>query len=133
MKVLRWPLKMHHDERGGLIYPECPEITSKIKHFVVSISPPGAVRGNHYHKTRTEWISIIQGKAELHLIDLNSQERASLLLNGGTPELVEIPPRVALVIKNVGEGEMIFLGFFDAPFDSQHPDDGTYQVLDIDK
>ena len=53
----------------------------------------GAVRGNHYHKFKQEWIYIISGRLSLLLKDIESGLSDTLTLAGG--DLAFIPTGVA--------------------------------------
>jgi uncharacterized cupin superfamily protein len=53
----------------------------------------GAVRGNHYHKIKQEWLYIISGKLSLVLEDIESGLRDTLTLARG--DLAFIPTGVA--------------------------------------
>src|SRR5438552_16535572 len=56
----------------------------------------GAVRGNHYHKIKEEWIYMIQGEAALVIENVESKTRETTPLQAG--DLAIIPPGIAHAI-----------------------------------
>lgn len=128
-KLKRYSLKKSSDERGWLIQSEHKEISESMKYFLVSFSKPGAIRGNHYHKRKREWFSILQGKVELYLYDLKTKEKGTYIISSEKMEFVEMEPNVAHAIKNIGKQELIFFEVIDEPFDPQDPDTYPYKII----
>lgn len=129
MKAKKYKIGRFEDQRGLLFYPDCPEVMGKVNHFVLSFTPPGQMRGNHFHKTRLEWISVLRGKAELHLMDLETKETEKMILDGQKPELIEIKPNVVLALRNISDEDMLFLGLFDRALKEGEKDDGHYELI----
>jgi UDP-2-acetamido-2,6-beta-L-arabino-hexul-4-ose reductase len=125
-KLKRYPLKKSSDERGWLIQSEHKEIAKSMKYFLVSFSKPGVIRGNHYHKRKKEWFSILQGKVKLYLYDLKTKEKGTYIISSEKMEFVEMEPNVAHAIKNIGEQELIFFEVIDEPFNPKDPDTFPY-------
>jgi len=88
------------DNRGWLTEILSSEAGQKIVNIHYSYSKPGAIRGNHYHKNKTELLCVTFGKGRLVLEENVTKERKELSLNGELPVLVEIPPEVAHAIEN---------------------------------
>ncbi len=65
----------------------------------------GSIRGNHYHKTKKEWIYVISGKLLLTVEDLATHERTSLEMQSG--DLVFIAPEVAHALRILEPGGAI--------------------------
>jgi mannose-6-phosphate isomerase-like protein (cupin superfamily) len=65
----------------------------------------GAVRGNHYHYVKEEWLYIVQGALSLLVEDIDSMARESIPLGAG--ELAIIPTRVAHAMKTTIPGQAI--------------------------
>lgn len=65
----------------------------------------GQVRGNHYHKVKEELVYIIRGEVWLSVADVNSQERASVVLQAG--DLVVIRTGIAHAIRTVESGQAV--------------------------
>lgn len=73
----------------------------------------GAVRGNHYHKRKEEWIYVISGKLLLIVADVTSVMRESFTLLGG--DLAFIPTGIAHALHVIQSGQAI--EFSPAAFD----------------
>lgn len=65
----------------------------------------GAVRGNHFHHQKQEWVYVIQGALELLLMDPQTKARDSVPL--ATGELAFIPAGVAHALRTVQPGHAI--------------------------
>lgn len=63
-------------------------------HYLAAIElRPDTFRGNHYHRSKIEWLYVIQGQLVLQVMDVDDGKRDSLLLGPG--ELAVIPTRIA--------------------------------------
>jgi quercetin dioxygenase-like cupin family protein len=62
----------------------------------------GAVRGNHYHKFKQEWIYIISGKLSLVLEDIESGSRDTLTLARGDLAFISTGVAHALHVQESG-------------------------------
>lgn len=71
------------------------------------------VKGQHYHIVAQEWFTLISGKAELKLEDINSKEQISIMLDSSEPVTVYIPPYVAHAIYNRSELPFILCAYTD--------------------
>ena len=88
------------DNRGWLTEILNFENSQKIVNIHYSYSKPAAIRGNHYHKNKTELLCVKFGRGKLVLEENVSKERKELSMIGESPVLVEIPPEVAHAIEN---------------------------------
>lgn len=122
MELKRYPLTKRSDERGWLLQNDYPELANSIKHFIVSFTKPGGIRGNHYHKVKREWFCIVRGEAKLYLYDLRTNESMTTVLSGEKPELVEMEPFVVHTLENTGDEELYFFEIIDKPFVREDPD-----------
>ena len=114
-------LKKQTDERGWLVeILRADEVKEEMKQIYFSASKPKAIRGNHYHKHKVEWFSVVKGKAKLVLEDNESKERKELILLDDTPAIVKIPPNISHAIQNIGEDEMYLIVIVNEVF---NPDD----------
>jgi UDP-2-acetamido-2,6-beta-L-arabino-hexul-4-ose reductase len=93
-------LPLFVDERGWLTEVMKSTSTQPIEQIHFSVSKPGAVRGNHYHKQRVERLLLTSGTGKLVLEDNETKERSEATLSGESPVLVEIPPNVSHKIEN---------------------------------
>jgi quercetin dioxygenase-like cupin family protein len=75
----------------------------------------GAVRGNHYHHRKAEWVYIVQGEIELLLLDPQTNARDTAPLRTG--DLAFIPTGVAHAMRTVQPGHA--LEFSPSRFDPE--------------
>lgn len=61
-----------------------------------------AIRGNHYHKTKAEFIYVLKGRIQLTLEDLSTNEREATELVSG--DLVFIPTMIAHAFETMESG-----------------------------
>ena len=121
MKAELKSIEKHTDERGWLVeILRDDEIQEAIKQIYFSTSKPGAIRGNHYHKRKVEWFSVVKGKAKLVLEDNESKERKELILSEDNPAIVKITPHITHAIQNIGDDEMYLIVIVNEVF---NPDD----------
>ena len=122
-------LKKHGDNRGSLVESTLPsDIFDKIKHFFISKSAPGVVRGNHYHKHKREWFYLLQGKAKIRLYNLETKQKEEHILLDQNIDVIEMEPNVVHTITNIGENEMILLALVNEKFDKDNPDTFFYDL-----
>jgi quercetin dioxygenase-like cupin family protein len=74
----------------------------------------GAVRGNHFHKVKQEFIYIIHGRAELRVEDTRSKAQDSMGMEPG--DLVFVAAGIAHRVDVLEPGQAI--EFSEAPFDA---------------
>lgn len=123
MDVKRLMRERKKDARGFLVEfvrgDQTPQIDGQV---YCTVSEPQAVRANHYHERKTEWFMILEGKARLKLKDLDAGKEWELALDGEKPEIVEIPPRVAHALQNVGKGRLYHVAYISEPFNEKDAD-----------
>ncbi|MEM3522282.1 MAG: WxcM-like domain-containing protein [Candidatus Bathyarchaeia archaeon] len=90
---------------------------------------PEFVRGNHYHKIKTERICILQGNGKIVYEDIKTKERGEVTINEGKHSLIKIPPKIAHAIVNSGKSFMIALIYLDEPYDKDNPDEYIYKLV----
>lgn len=129
IKLKRYPVKKLTDKRGWLIQCDYPKIGLNMKHFLISFSRPGAIRGNHYHKRKREWFSILQGRIKLYLEDVRTKEKKTYIVSAKKLEFVEMEPFIAHTVENVGKEEMIFFELIDEPFNIDSQDTYPHKLV----
>lgn len=77
----------------------------------------GQSRANHYHNLATEWFTVLQGRVRLNLLNLDTGDHASLLLDAEAPATVRINPRVAHSLMGVDQSDYILIAYTDARYD----------------
>jgi len=114
---------LHSDARGWLFelikQPHAGQI-------FVSLTKPGITRGNHYHHTKVEKFTVIQGEAVIHFRKIDSDEILVYKVSGTKPEIVDIPPGYTHNIENVGDTDVLTLFWSCELFDPDNPD--TYYL-----
>jgi len=127
MRIAR--LTKREDKRGWLIENENPVLAQTMRHFFLSFSLPGVVRGQHYHENKREWFLVLKGKAKIVFKDIKSGDLIEKLVSGEKPEIIEVPPKVAHAIQNIGKKEMYLIAFVSETLDRRHPDTFAYRVI----
>jgi UDP-2-acetamido-2,6-beta-L-arabino-hexul-4-ose reductase len=122
-------LRRHSDKRGHLVENTDPEIITGSKHFLYTSTVPGIVRGNHYHEHKVEWFCIIKGTCRYVTQDIKTKKREELIIHDTDDVVFRTEPLVAHAMENIGDTEMIFLGFVNEVLDPKNPDTYPYKVL----
>jgi len=119
---LSYALDQHCDDRGCLA--EFIKSRSAGQIFV-SRTVPGAVRGNHYHRAKTEKFLVLEGEAIIRLRCVSSGEVATYSVSGTDLHVIDIPSGSNHSIENVGSSDLITLFWASEVFDPENPD--TYR------
>lgn len=117
------PIKRSSDQRGWFVKPisgKEPGLEHLLGEFYLVMAVPGEVRGNHYHEKATEWFSLIQGKAQLHLLDIESGKRQIIELDAKNPQSIVVQPGVAHAFFNISSAteEIILTAFSNILYDT---------------
>ena len=115
-------LRKYEDKRGWLCENITPFIMNEARHFFISKSKPGIIRGNHYHNRKREWFLIVEGTAKIYLYDLKTKKRESLIIDAKDQKLFEMRPKIVHAIKNIGKGNMLLLALINEVLDHKNPD-----------
>lgn len=122
-------MKRYTDNRGFLVENTHPSLLAETKHFFYTKSAPGIIRGNHYHEHKVEWFCIVKGKCRLVTEDIRSKQREETIIKDTDDILFGTEPFVAHAMENIGDSEMIFLGFVNEVLDQKKPDTYSYKVI----
>ena len=112
------PVK-HSDERGWLV--ETVKAGSGGQCFV-STTKPGITRGNHFHRRKVERFFVLQGKGQIKLRKLFTDDVIVYDLDGDSPSYVDIPTLHTHSITNTGDTELITLFWADEFYDPENSD-----------
>jgi len=118
-------LEVKKDDRGKLIE------VFKIPGFgqvLYSTSKPGVLRGNHYHTRKEEKFFVIEGKAKITLRNRETGEIKEFFVDGGSPEIIDIPKNWVHNIKNTGQGELKLLVWANEVYNPDDPDTFAEEV-----
>lgn len=122
-------LSMFSDKRGWLIEILNGVFPQKIEQIHFSCSKSGAVRGNHYHKHRVEWLCVTSGTGRIVLEDNFTKERKELTVSGDSPVLITIPLNVTHAIENISDTPMHLLVIADEKRGSTDSDTYPMQII----
>lgn len=107
------------DDRGWL----AELIKSKsFGQIFISKTKPGITRGNHWHHTKTEKFLVVQGDAVVRFRRVDENDVIEYLVNGESPEVIDIPPGYTHSIENIGKDDVITLFWSNEIFDVENPD-----------
>jgi len=116
-KIRKVPIgeKTWKDARGWVLNPlPLAGLESKpLGNLHVVSMQPGAVRGNHAHGSAAEWLLFCGGPAVL-LGGMSGDPGAEeMIINGGEPELFEIPAGLPHAIVNRSDREIFLVVFYE--------------------
>ncbi|MCX7799461.1 MAG: NAD-dependent epimerase/dehydratase family protein [Fimbriimonadales bacterium] len=114
-----YPLSRREDSRGVLA--EFVKSAGAGQIFV-SRTKPGAVRGNHHHRTKTEKFLVLEGQAVVRFRHIDTGERVEVRVRGEDLRPIDIPPGYTHCIQNVGDRDLVTLFWASEPFDPERPD-----------
>lgn len=99
-------LKLNRDERGSLV--EVFKFPNDGQVMVVNIKPL-TIRGDHYHKRKTEHFTVLRGSLILTTKDRATGVKHDYLLEGATPKVVSVPPNHTHRITADGDGASVLI------------------------
>lgn len=114
-----YPLPMREDDRGSFTEFLRSGSGGQIS---VSISKPGAVKGNHWHHTKTEKFLVVYGSGVIRFRNPDAEEVLEYHVSGKKLVVVDIPVGYAHSIENTGKSDMVTLMWASEGFDPEHPD-----------
>ena len=118
-------LKVNTDQRGYLF--EAAKSFNAGQTFI-SHTKSGITRGNHYHHHKVERFLVLQGKAEIKIRKLFSDETQTFSVNGDLPQYIDMPALHTHNITNTGDSDLITLFWSHGIFDPQNPDTFSEKV-----
>jgi len=103
----------------------------KISHIYVATMSRGVVRGNHYHKKKTEWFSIFNGMVKVATENIRTKKRDDFILDSSGKSLkrVRINTGVAHAFKNISNSNVVLVAYSSKVYDSKKPDTYEYKLL----
>ena len=119
MKTVVDDLNVHPDRRGYVFEPIEKDSIRVQRNMHVVISEPGAIRGNHYHRSGTETIAV-KGEALVRIRENNNLY--DIKVPGLKVYRFIIPPKVSHAVKNIGDQVNILVAFNTEEHDPQRPD-----------
>jgi UDP-2-acetamido-2,6-beta-L-arabino-hexul-4-ose reductase len=122
-------LDLRSDDRGLVAeILKRNQISQDIKEILFGVSKPGVIRGNHYHKSKVEWLCVIKGKGKLIYQDIESGEKKEIIVSGDKPVVVKTPVNAAHSHENIGDTDEYWIEITNQIYD-EVPDTFKKQVL----
>lgn len=117
------PLSPFVDSRGALKKVlQQSQLGVDIREAYLLYTRPGAIRGNHYHRSTLECFFVVQGTAAVALQCPGEDAPRVLELSAADNLLLKIPPGVAHAFKNQGGGLLIILALSTQEYSKEDPD-----------
>lgn len=125
-------LEKKNDERGWLTEVLRREQLEKMDfgQFSVFVCRAGAVRGNHYHCRKTEWVCVLKGAGQLCLQDVRTADKEVIILDEQHMVAIKIPPYISHSLSAVGSEPLLVLAYSDEPFNVEEPDTYIHTLSD---
>lgn len=112
-------LRTHQDARGWVVEPMAPNELADQRNVHLALTQPGAVRGNHFHRQTTEYLTVV-GPALVRLREGGAvrdvEVRRDEILR------LEIPPGISHAVRNTGDQASVLISFQDLEYDPAVPD-----------
>ena len=123
-------LEPHRDERGSLtelLRSDWPEF-ERFGQAILTLNQPGVVRGWHAHRSQTDVIVVISGRALIGLYDAreDSATRGTAeghVVDAAEPRAIFVPPGVFHGYKTLSASLALIANFPDQLYDRSAPDE----------
>ena len=101
-----YPLEMHEDDRGSITEFLRLSTGGQIS---ISVSKPGAVRGEHWHHTRAEKFLVVSGTGVIRFRRVDSEDVLEYPVSGKKHVVVDIPVGYVHSVENTGKTDLVML------------------------
>jgi len=129
-------LEKKSDDRGFLIeflkhsefLPSCRKKYGQS--YLVTFKRKNKIRGNHYHKTRSEWFVLAQGSVEVKLKDLKTGRQIKIILDDKSQKYLKrlyIAPMVVHSFRSL-EPHTMMLNYTDKEWRPDNEDTYFYEL-----
>lgn len=128
-------LQKKKNEDGDLVeFLKGNELDEKDKSFAqiyVATILPGKLRGNHYHKKKSEWFTIFNGKVKVVLENIKTKKREEFMLDASDRILsrVFLNTEIAHAFKNISDSTVVLVAYTNKIYNTKDPDTYEYKVL----
>ena len=112
-------LTKHTDNRGSFVETVKSAVGGQ---FSYSTTHSGITRGDHFHTRKIERFAVIQGKADIELRKIGTNEVLHFELDGENPSFVDMPVWFTHNITNTGSEDLFTLFWINEFFDPSDPD-----------
>lgn len=127
-------LPKYEDARGFLVeFLSGVEVTAAHEGFgqiYLTTIMPGQVRGNHYHRTLHEYFTVMAGRIQLLLEDVEKKERMELMLDAADRPLkrVRFGPHTAHALRNDSDTVAVVVSYATEVYNRDHVDQVPYTI-----
>lgn len=120
--------KLSNEKRELLNCLSLPELDKKEfgQLYLIKLKKQ-AIVGNHYHKSKEEWLMVISGEVKVLLENVKTGEKQEEVISGSTPKKVRIPPFVAHAVVNLSD-EAMLVEYATAVFNPKNEDRFPHQL-----
>jgi dTDP-4-dehydrorhamnose 3,5-epimerase-like enzyme len=119
MTVTMERVDLGHDDRGFLFHPVAGDVLSEQREAHAVITRPGAIRGNHCHRTAEE-ILAVAGPARVRYREDGTVHEVEIPENAAYR--FRFPAGVSHAVQHTGEGPGFLVAFSTNPFNPDDPD-----------
>lgn len=117
------------DERGWLVeILKNGDVSGTFGQIYTTVAYPGKVKGNHYHKKKTEWAHVVRGRAKMAFLDVETGDSSEMIVDDNTT-VIKIPPMIAHGFKNTGSETLYVMIYSDKVYDRENSDSYPEEVL----
>ena len=120
-----YDLTMHSDHRGSFTELFRTHGSGQVS---VNVSKPGITKGGHWHHTKVEKFVVVSGEALMRFRKIGSSEVIEYRADGGSMQVVDIPPGYTHDIINVGDDDLVTIMWANECFNPDAPDTITELV-----
>lgn len=110
---------------------ELEESQKKFAQIYIATIMPGTVRGNHYHKEKLEWFTILNGKVKVVIENIETKEKKELILDSSEEFLhrIFLDVNTAHAFKNISDSTVVLVAYTNKIYDPENPDTYDYKML----
>lgn len=124
------PATMHADERGWLFEVIKSPHAGQV---FMSSTRPGFTRGDHWHDTKVEKFTVVQGRGSIFFRSVFGNDIFVYDVSGDDICSVDIPTGYVHAIRNVGETDLLVLFWASEILDAGRPDTHYEKVRDEER
>ena len=114
-----YQLNKNEDKRGIFVEVFKNKKFGQISFFT---SKKGALRGNHYHNTKSEKFIVLSGRAQFLFKNIINNKKYQINVSESDPIIINTVPGWAHSIKNTGKKELVVMVWANEVFNSDKPD-----------
>lgn len=130
IEQLAVPATVHSDERGWLFEVVKSPHAGQV---FMSSTRPGFVRGDHWHDTKVEKFTVVQGRGSILFRAVFSDDIVVYDVSGDDVRSVDIPTGYVHAIRNDGDTDLLVLFWASEILDPSRPDTYYEKVLDEER